>query len=190
MSEQTAVQQAIDLLAARLDQARHEHDALTEEIQTIEAALASLTSVTSITRRDAPANDELVPTTETNVIALPSGPKVSVRAAVKHILDSNNRAFTATEIRDLIPEEVMEGKTKDQRANTVRTALWSLRTKKQAAPMDNNRTISSKWLKTTEGPSGATEEPSDDAQQDTERRYNTHDHPGDEDSPGNDHSVG
>lgn len=135
MTEPSAVQQAVDLLTARLAEARQRRDALTAEIATIEDAITGLAVF---------ANGARTPPPTLGVI-LSADRAQSVRAAVKSIIDSEDRAFTPAEVRNLIPAAVMDGKSSQQRTNSVRTAMWSLRKKGEAALIDDVRTKSTKW---------------------------------------------
>lgn len=143
MSEPSVIQQAVDLLTGRLAQARLGRDVLTAEIATIEGALTGLTAYVNPDRvqvTDQASTDSTAPRT----VTVPIGP-ASVRAAVKAILDGDDRAFTPAEIRALVPAEIMNGKTRQQRTNSVRTALWSLRHQGDAALVDEVHTKSTKW---------------------------------------------
>lgn len=131
--EPSAVQQAVDLLTGRLDEARQRRDELAAEIVTIENALSSLSVYTNSGGVGPPHSD----VSDTHA--------PSVRAAVKGILDGTERAFAPAEIRNLVPPAVMNGKSAQQRTNSVRTALWSLRQKGEAVLVDESRTISTKW---------------------------------------------
>jgi len=140
MSEPSAVQQAVDLLTGRLAEARQRRDALTTEIVTIENALTSLSAYA-----DGPPVHSR-PDADTGTVAPVQGVgTISVRAAVKAILDGEDRAFAPAEVRNLIPSAVMNGKSTQQRTNSVRTALWSLRQKGEAVMVDEVHTKSTKW---------------------------------------------
>jgi hypothetical protein len=150
-SETDAVAQAAQLLVGRLSEARtalggldKARDDLTKEITRIEAALSALAV--------GPTDSEAQLVTDAADGALFSQPigGMSVRAAVKHILDAMPRALTSKEIRDLIPEEIMAGKPSDyHRVNSVSTALWSLRKAGEAVQVEGKKTISSKWAVST-----------------------------------------
>lgn len=185
MSPRSAVQQAVDLLSQRLDEAQRAHHELGAEIETITRALRDLRAYST-----APYGQEPPPpVTVTTSSGTMSTGNASVRATVKAILDNNNHAFTPAEVRALIPEAVMEGKSKDQRVNTVRTALWSLRQKGEAILLDEKRTISSTWVQDSENPSASTEGFSGDTQLENRGGDNDHDHPNDFHSQGHDHLV-
>lgn len=138
MSEPTAVQRAVELLRSRLDEARLRRDDLSAEITTIEGALNSLSVFSS------PGDVSASPVRRETVL-IPRPQARSVRAAVKAILDETDHAYTPAEIRGLIPDVVMDGKSNEQRTNSVRTALWSLRKKGEAELIDEVRTKSTKW---------------------------------------------
>jgi len=143
MAEPGAIQQAVDLLVGRLTEARQRRGELSAEIATIESALTSLSvySTTTLTIHEgAPEADETAAVRQTSTKSTRS-----VRSAVKAILDGENRAFTPAEIRGLIAASVMDGKSNEQRTNSVRTALWSLRQKGEARLFDETKTISMKW---------------------------------------------
>lgn len=143
MSEPSAVQQAVDLLTGRLAEARQRRDTLTAEIVTIGNALTSLSAYAD----GAPVHSR--PDADTGTVAAVRGVgTMSVRAAVKAILDGEDRAFAPAEIRNLIPDDVMNGKSAQQRTNSVRTAMWSLRQKGEAVLVDESRTKSTKWTAT------------------------------------------
>jgi hypothetical protein len=140
MTEPSAVQQAVDLLTGRLEEARQRRDQLTAEITTIENALTSLSVYSAGVTDSQQANGLNAPAPGARAAGT-----TSVRAAVRAILDSEDRAFAPAEIRALIPNAVMNGKSAQQRTNSVRTALWTLRQKGEAALVDESRTKSTKW---------------------------------------------
>jgi hypothetical protein len=168
MTSTGAVEQAAKLLEGRLGDARQAREALNRagealsaEIATIEDALTRLRTLytSSESAGQLPAGEIEYTFTEAEI------PITSVRAAVKRLLDTTPRALTSTEIRDMIPESVMEGKTQEQRSNSVRSALWSLRQNGEARYADagKKKTISAKWLETTIGDSKTTEGNSPDS---------------------------
>lgn len=139
-TEPTAVQQAMALLQGRLLDARGRRDRLADEITTIENALNSLSVYAEPSDVAAMVEDAAVLAPVES-----DGPVPSVRAAVKAILDSENRSFTPVEVRDLLPSAVVNSRTKEQRINSVRTAMWTLRDKGEAVRVDDSHTISARW---------------------------------------------
>ena len=167
MADRTAVEQAMDLLTTRLNQIGHVRAALNVEEETIKEALTRLSTVYSPHNGTATSNEDWPSGHSTPaVVSMPqTGTKPSVRAAVKHILDSSPRGFTTMEVRARIPEEIFGDKPQSKRGDVVRTALWSLRNKGEARVAEDGSTMSTKWPETTEGPSAPTEEPSAESQQ-------------------------
>lgn len=139
-TEPTAVQQAIALLEGRLLDARQRRDRLVDEITTIEEALTGLAVYAEPTVNPTSVESVMVPTAGES-----DSPVPSVRAAVQAILDAENRAFTPAEVRNRLPAAVVNGRTKDQRINSVRTAMWTLREKGEAVRVDDSHTMSAKW---------------------------------------------
>lgn len=133
----SAVQQAVDLLVGRLAEARQRYADVTTEAQSLTDEIASIEdAVQKLTGLAAPNPVRTSPHAES--------PPASIRAAVKQILEGESMAYSSSTIRALLPTAVTEGKTPDQIANSVRSALWSLRQSGEAI-MTQDGTVSLKW---------------------------------------------
>lgn len=139
MATPGAVQQAVDLLVGRLTDARKRHGELSDEMQELVGEIASIEdAVERLTGLTAPRNEAT--SRQQNGAPVPT----SIRAAVKLILDGEEMPYSSSTVRALLPSSVIEGKTPDQIANSVRSALWSLRQNGEAIMTDNG-TVSTKW---------------------------------------------
>lgn len=135
-----AVQQAVDLLVGRLTEARQRHSEVGAEMRELDEEIASIEdAVKRLTGMSAPSSDV------TSRQASAAGPPTSIRAAVKSILDGEAMPYSSSTVRALLPSSVTEGKTPDQIANSVRSALWSLRQNGEAIMVKDSGTASTKW---------------------------------------------